>query len=362
MLRYLEIKSQLLEITDRMQPGEKLMNRCTLCKMLDTTRTTLDKAIRELVDQGVLVSRKGSGTFLSGGLITPQKGIKNWCVIVPNFENVYARLVSGIESEARRRDVNVILCCSDDNFSRQEHLIHRLIASGADGFIIVPVITDSPQENLKLYSQLVNMTIPFVFCNRGIEGINVPVVSSNDSYGSYIATKLLITRGYRKIGFIASRKYVTSIQRCHGYMSALQEAGIQIDRRLIFFPPSAVAVDYTGHVKRMIEKEEADGFFCFNYSVGADVAGTVEKCGKKVSDDIGIIAYDNGGPNDIGGAALSTVGSRAGEIGAKAAQVLGRIISGDEPKSDFDGYLFKPEITDRQSCRGKKSPTGGPVL
>ncbi|MBQ7599317.1 MAG: substrate-binding domain-containing protein [Clostridia bacterium] len=353
MLRYLEIKNQLLEITDKMQPGEKLMNRNTLCKMLDTTRTTLDKAIRELVDQGVLVSRKGSGTFLSGGLITPQKGIKNWCVIVPNFEIIYARLVSGIESVARQHDVNVILCCSDDNFSRQEHLIHRLIASGADGFIIVPVITDSPQDNLKLYSQLVNMTIPFVFCNRGIEGINVPVVSSNDFYGSYIATKLLIDRGYRRIGFVAPRKYVTSIQRCHGYMSALQEAGIQIDRRLIFFPPTATAGDYIEPVKRMIEKEKADGFYCFNYAVGVDVADTVEKCGKRVSDDIGIIAYSNGGPSDIGRASLSTVGAKASEIGAKAAQVLGRIISGDEPKSAFDGYLFMPEITERQSCKGK---------
>ena len=47
MLRYKEIKQALLQEISKYMPGERLPSRPVLCRKLDTTRTTLDKAIRE---------------------------------------------------------------------------------------------------------------------------------------------------------------------------------------------------------------------------------------------------------------------------------------------------------------------------
>ena len=351
MLRYLEIKNQLLALTDKMQPGEKLMDRCSLCKILDTTRTTLDKAIRELVDQGILVSQKGSGTYIASSLINPVKGTINWCVMVPNFESIYAKLVSGIENVAQKYNINVILCCSNSDLSRQEQYIHRLLTSGADGFIIVPVITSTPQESIPLYNQLVSSTIPFVFCNRSIEGISVPVITSNDFYGGYIATKHLLERGYRKVAYVAHRKYKTSVDRCQGYLSALQEKDIEIDRKIIYMPNSTDAVDCKSAVVSMLKQNKIDSVFCFNDSVAIKVIEALQEEGKRVSHDIGVIGYDN--TEVANGASLSSVSYRTNEIGQKAAEVLYSMLIGEKPSSGFDYYLFKPEIIDRSSCLGK---------
>ena len=48
MLRYKEIKLMLLQKISNMSPLDRLPSRLTLCKELDTTRSTLDKAIKEL--------------------------------------------------------------------------------------------------------------------------------------------------------------------------------------------------------------------------------------------------------------------------------------------------------------------------
>ena len=54
MLRYREIKAQLMELIAGMQNGDRLPSRTTLSKRLDSSRATVDKAIRELTEEGML--------------------------------------------------------------------------------------------------------------------------------------------------------------------------------------------------------------------------------------------------------------------------------------------------------------------
>lgn len=357
MLRYLEIKNQLLEIIATMSPGERLTDRITLCKKLDTTRTTLDKAINELIQQGILTSQKGSGTFVVGTLEGSVPDSENWCVIVPNIiDPIYGGLVSGIETVAQQHNTNLILCNSDNDSAKQEKYIRRLLISGVAGFIIVPVITDDPVENYRLYSNLVGSNIPFIFCNRNVEGVSAPIVTSNDFYGGYIATKHLIKNGYRKIAYVARQKYRTSMDRCQGYMTALLENGIDINRRLIIFPTVGTQspFDYRQEVKALLSSGEADAVFCFNDSIAIQISNVIKSMGMTVSEDIGIIGYDNIDACKSHSPALSSVSYKIEEIGKKAADVLLHLCNAQKEPSGFEYYLFQPEVIPRESCKGKK--------
>ena len=84
MLRYKEIKRQLLNLADHMSPGEKLPSRLSLCKKLDTNRRTLDKAIGELCVEGFFYSVKGSGTFINAFKKEIIHTAENWGLILPN--------------------------------------------------------------------------------------------------------------------------------------------------------------------------------------------------------------------------------------------------------------------------------------
>ena len=65
-MRYQEIKEQLIQKISQLESGTRLPSRPTLCNQLDTNRTTLDRAIKELEGEGVLYSRNGSGTYVVG--------------------------------------------------------------------------------------------------------------------------------------------------------------------------------------------------------------------------------------------------------------------------------------------------------
>lgn len=45
MYRYLEIKQQLREMVEHAVFGDRLPDRLSLCRILDTSRATVDKAI-----------------------------------------------------------------------------------------------------------------------------------------------------------------------------------------------------------------------------------------------------------------------------------------------------------------------------
>lgn len=359
MLRYKEIKLTLKELVAQMNDGDKLPSRSILSRQLDSSRVTVDKAIRELEEEGILTSRFGSGTYVANKLEGMVINARNWCLIVPDIrEDIYAKLASSVENEARKWNTNVILCNSENSAENQDRYIRRLIVSGTDGFIIVPVIARSVLENVSLYQSLLQSKVPFVFCNREVEGISVPLVKSNDFYGGYIATLHLIDQGYRNIAYLAQQRYRTSIERCHGYISALQCRGIEVDHRRILMLDNGTLEDCRNQLNRILKSDvPVDAVFCFTDSIALEAMRCVENADLCISGDIGIIGYNDDANLDMTKPALTTISYRMEEVGRTAAEVLRKKIE-CEMTGTFDYYLVQPEIVVRESCLGLSGRDG----
>lgn len=355
MRRYLEIKEELIKIIAEMEPGKPLPSRPNLCEKLETTRTTLDRAIQELEKEGIVYSKTGSGTYAIGILKGKVDTVENWGVIVPNIsEDIYSLLVRGIENVACRRDVNIILCNSDNDAEKQKRYIERLLLSGVSGFIIVPIISYNVEVSNILYGTLLKSNIPFVLCNRSVEGIHAPIVRSNDFYGGYIATRHLISKGYRSIAYIAQTIYSVSIERCQGYISALMENGYEIDRSMIIIPHEESRHGVYKNMMHLLELEKRpDAVFCFNDKVAVEACKAIQDRGFRVSEDIGIIGYDNNIRASMNQPPITSVVFKSLEIGEKAAEILIKLIKNEKLNSNFNEYLYQPTIVERESCLGK---------
>jgi DNA-binding LacI/PurR family transcriptional regulator len=359
MLRYREIKNLLLAEIAQMKVNDRLPPRLELCKKLDTTRMTLDKAINELVTEGLLFSRRGDGTYVAGAgeELSINKG--NWGVIVPDVtDGFFSKIVRGVENVAQSYGINIILCNSDYNFEKQEQYIKRLNHSGVSGLIVVPIGSGDIRENYRLYSQLDELKVPFIFCNRNAEGIHAPIVASNNFYGGYMATKHLLENGYRHIALISQKKYRTSIDRCQGYITALLENGIEINRKIVSFRDTSQAEvnGYESMKKFLASDQIVDSVFCLTDKIAQGVYQAIAEAGLAVSDDIGVVGYDNIYISEELTPALTSVAFKNLEIGTKAAEVLYKLINNKEDNlSDFQEYLFQPELIVRDSCLGFKN-------
>jgi DNA-binding LacI/PurR family transcriptional regulator len=362
MLRYKEIKNILAMEIAKMNINDKMPSRSDLCKKLDTAKATLDKAINELMAEGVLYARGGSGTYVAGGKEEQpvQSGGCSWGVIVRDVRKLfYAEIVRGVENFAQSHGINIILCNSDSDFVKQEQYIKRLINFGVSGLIIGPsVVSPDTQENYRFYSQLTELKMPFVFCGRNVEGINAPMVASNDFYGGYIAAKHLLEKGYRHIAYICDMKFRPSVDRCQGYLTALMENKIEINREIIIMEDKNHSqlsnFGYEAMKKILATGQIVDAVLCINDKVAYGVCRVIAEAGLTVSDDIGVIGYDNTGLCENSTPTITSIAFENLEIGTKAAKVLYKLIN-KKVLSDCEYYLFQPDIVVRDSCLGLKN-------
>lgn len=352
MYQYKLIKEQLIVLIGKMEVGERLPSRTALCRSLCTTRTTLDRAIAELVLEGVLSSKKGSGTYSTGLLDGKMPYMENWGVIVPSADvDVFPDLIQSIRAFADDHGINTIVCDTQSDAETQERFIKRLLASGVSGFIIVPIVSKTAAMSARLYRALLQSNIPFVFCNREVEGIDVPTVKSTDFYGGYVATKHLIEQGYRRIAYIATQKYQTSMERCQGYINALIEQGMEIDRARIYLPLDPTPDCYYQKALEMLQsKNPPDAIFCFNDGVAEEVYRAIKDCGLRVSADVGVLGYDNTKKAEVLSPPLTSMDYQSEAIGKMAAELLWKLTEGIPCASDFQSYLFQPTLIKRQSC------------
>jgi DNA-binding LacI/PurR family transcriptional regulator len=357
MLRYKEIKNMLAAEIAKMKSDDRLPSRPELCKKLDTARATLDKAINELITEGLLYSKGGVGTYVAdvagaNDEVSIHQG--NWGVIVHDVrQSFYAETVRGVENVAQSYGINLILCNSDSDFDKQEQYIKRLSHSGVSGMIIVPIVSPNPRENERLFSQLTELKIPFVFCNRNAEGINAPIVASNDFKGGYIATQHLLEKGYRNIAYISYQKFRTSVDRCQGYITALMDNGIKVNQKLIIIEDKnhSQPLGYEAMQKILVSGQTVDAVFCFNDRVAQGAYQAIAEAGLRMSDDIGVVGYDNTELCKSLTPRMTSVVCKNMEMGTKAAEVLYKIIN-KEDLADFHFYMLQPDIVVRESCLG----------
>ncbi len=361
MLRYIEIKRNLTDLVIKMHPGEKLPSRLSLCKKLDTSRVTLDKAIEELRQEGVLYSIKGSGTYVNALIQETVPVTENWGLILPNVMTpVFVEITRAIENFTESKGINLILCNSDEDIEKQENYIRRLTASPVSGFIMIPVVCDDLFQNINVYGRLLETRIPLVFCSRVIPSIDVPVVMINNFYGGYIATRHLISRGYRHIAFVAAHrnnKGTVTGDRCQGYISALMEEGIPVNHRLILIDNSHdIRGAYTALRALLDSGEPVDAVFGINDEICSIVYDAIRDSGKRVSTDVGVIGFDNLASCETMKPPLSSVTYRGMDIGYKAAEILWNTSHNLQPKPDYPYYFCQPQLAVRSSSLGPGLP------
>jgi len=355
---YTKIKQQLIEYIKDLPINSRIPTRTELVKKFGVTRTTIERAISELIGEGYFYSRIGSGTYL----IKKEKGSSlnkksSWGIIMPNITtDTYPEIIRAVEDVCSEAGINLIICNSDNNIEKQEKYITQLVESGVTGIVMVPVI-EKPLEN-KSFDILIEKDVKFVFCNRGVDGINAPRVVSNDFYGGNIATRHLFINGWIRPAYISRPFYSISERRYNGYLNAVYDYGTLLNENYVRFE-SDFDIENSGYevMKQLLElPEPPDSVFCFNDAVAVGAYRAIEEKGKKVGRDIGVIGYDDTHICESLRPKLTSVRYPKYEIGRRAADILLRMTRNEVLKENFCSMVFQPELIIRESCGEDRKP------
>lgn len=246
-------------------------------------------------------------------------------VVMTNLANpFYAQLALGIESYAGEHGLRVVFANSGGDIERERQLVKDFASRRLDGLIAVP--TANQHDHLSP-SELSNM--PVVLAASPPHRIIVDSVLLDDFGGTREATRTLISRGHRKIGFLGLPTSTwTGSERFRGYCAVLEEAGIPIEERYIRRQQPDVKSAEAAAAAILDQPDPPTALFTANNrnTMGAYRA---IRSRRKVT---AIAGFDDFDFADLLELPLTIVSYDAKELGREAARLLCERIETPEPK------------------------------
>jgi LacI family transcriptional regulator len=136
--------------------------------------------------------------------------------------------------------------------------------------------------------------VPTMLLDCFVEDHSLPSVVPDEYDGGYQATKLLIDRGHRRIGFINNYNPIPAQRlRLQGYRAALEAHRIGFDVTLTTEHDSEPKGGYDGMMELLRHADRPSAVFCFNDRLAMGAYDAIRQRGLRIPQDIAVIGYDN---------------------------------------------------------------------
>ena len=269
------------------------------------------------------------------------KQTKTLGIIIPDVMNLFfSELARGIEDAAEKKGYSVILCNTDNKIQKEEKYIQMLQEKMVDG-IILTAAEQSVSKSLK------RRNTPIVLLDRDLlidEEVGRIVVDNME--GAFNATKFLVEKGCRNIGFISSDDVnKSSGQRLEGYKNAILANDLEIDNEIIYLESYSIETGYKGTMK-ILEKKDIDGICCGNDLIAIGAIKALKEREINVPRDVKVIGFDDIQISQYMDPPLTTIKQPIYEMGEEAVKMLIGIING---KGQGSTKILRTRLIERGS-------------
>jgi LacI family transcriptional regulator len=256
----------------------------------------------------------------------------------------YAEVLHGVERCCYERGYSLILCNTEEDADRMSRSMETLLQKRVDGLLIMCTENNRPSRHaLRRYPSL-----PIVMMDWTPFEDALDIIQDNSLLGSELATRYLISRGYRKIACIAGPlDKTTARHRLEGYRLAMARAGLDI--------PEGYEVvsdfEFGGGVNAMKQllslPEPPQAVFTGNDAVAVGVYQALFQAGMSVPDDMAVIGYDDIELAKYLTPPLTTINQPKDSLGELAIETL--IYRLKYPDTKPQVLVLTPELVERAS-------------
>ena len=249
-------------------------------------------------------------------------------VVLPNLvTHYYAAVLDGIEDFARQKGYSVFSSNSHEDHLREEQAIDNFISMHVEG-IIACLAQDT--IDYSHFREIHDMGIPLVFFARTCLPELFSQVVANGDEAAQQATQHLIDNGCRRIAFVGGPNHLDMVKRRkHGYLEALRENRIPIDRELVSCGKIDFDVARNATIKLLQSENPPDAILAFNDIITYAAFDAIKSLKLHIPNDVAIMGFTDGDSAAFVTPKLSAIMDQAHVQGMKACELLLRNINGD---------------------------------
>lgn len=356
-----QISTQLeMEISaGKYAAGARLPGEAQLVKQFRVSRPTVARALRDLVEKGLVERRAGSGTYVSSN----QQRLNSsrvFGLLVPGLSNteIFHVICGEIASLARVHEYGLLWGGStnprqdaDASLKHAEEICEQFIERKISGVFFAPAELQPKQEeaNFKIAESLREAGISVVLIDRDLTSFprrsDFDLVGIDNVAGGYMITEHLIKLGCQRILFVCRPLSAGTVNaRIAGVREALAQHQIEMDPHFVKEgDPTDVKF-----VRSLVAGKLTDAIICANDDTAAMLIRTMELQGMRPPHDIRVVGFDDVKYATLVSVPLTTIHQPCRDIGIVAFQTMLRRLA--EPTLPVQSICLTPNLVVRESC------------
>ena len=270
-------------------------------------------------------------------------------IVIPEIvHHFFSSIISGIEDIAYNKGYRVMICQSNEDYSREEMNVQALMDHRVDGLLVCISKTTDDFTHLK---SVYNSQIPMVFLDRICKEIETDRVITDDFNGARIITSHLIKTGCKRILHLGTLpQLLIGHDRQQGYMQALKENQIDYDPGLIINCDTPMKV--LENRENILEiAQHIDAIFAVNDFTAVAVMNLLKNNGFKIPGDIAVAGFGDDPVAIMVDPPLTTVEQQGYQMGQAAMNLLIERLADPATPKEPEVKIFQAELRERKSTR-----------
>lgn len=331
---YKELKEEIN--SGKYRKGERFLRIKDISKKFRVSDITARRVLDELERERLIIKKQGVGAIINR---TEQKLYfflpPNWNISnLSSLQIIQAEILKGLFAESIKENIEIEFVDEKLFFKNFKDKIFLLIYHTLDFEKEKRILKEKKIKNI-------------IFLHSPFSFKNVHTVRPDLYKGAYIATKYLIEKGYKKIGFITGPlNNEWFLPRFEGYLSALREKRIGFDIRFVKETDGENEKNDWNAFEEIM-KYKIDAIFCANDKRAIHILEYCNKKNIKVPEEIAICGFDNIPETEITNPPLTTVETFWEKIGEKGVELGIKLLT--EEIDEIKDIVIEPELVIRKS-------------
>ncbi|MCL2487309.1 MAG: GntR family transcriptional regulator [Oscillospiraceae bacterium] len=309
-------------------PDKALPTEAALIKQYGFSKVTVQKAMRELVREGLIYRVVGKGTFVKSDPAAGAGKLPHFFVVLSFKDSEMFKLLQGIEEVMVKNKclfsfffVNNMDGENDDLAANLDAFLLRLSNLEPQGIICYP---PNSVDGLRGYQEITGKKIPLILLDKEFRQYPVNCVVSDNYLGMYRLTRHLIDMGHTKIGYLSFAVSFgdTVEKRREGFLQCMRDSGMihsesQIHARSHTVEDIPAALDAL-----LADNPGLTAVVCANDIIAAICYPLLQRKGLRIPEDISVCAFDGYDDGQKLNPPLTAMRQDLFEMGQYAAQAM----------------------------------------
>jgi len=280
---------EIIELLKKLPPGGKLPSVRKLMQKYGVSQITIENALRQLKEDGKLVTRVGDGTYKS---LSGRDSIKIIGIAVPAVNSTWIdNIVTELSTKLEGSGVQLKIFRYRTGKAYREDVPSK----GIDALIFLNSRLLS-HDDLTFAGEI---NIPCVFLNSTFSWTKLNTVDTDNEAGGEMAAEFLISRNLKRIRILSVEPPCPAVdERIRGFLryascSGIKDIEIFNTAEVSGFSSNEKVEKYVALSVRQGLIGNTDAFFCVSDSSAYHLIKSLKKFCVKVPDDISVIGFDD---------------------------------------------------------------------